>query len=291
MLVGSIEAGGTKFVCAIGNDKLEIVDIISFPTTTPTETMGEVIEYFQQFDIKALSIASFGPIDINVNSSTYGFITTTPKQGWRNFDFLKTLKQKFNIPIFWTTDVNAAAYGEAIVDKSIDSLVYYTIGTGIGGGAIQKGEFIGGVSHTEMGHTFVKRHPKDLDFLGVCPFHGDCLEGLASGPTIEKRLGISAELLDDNHKIWDIISFYIAQAAMQATLILAPEKIVFGGGVVSRKGIIEKIRQNFKLLINDYVQIRDVDTYIVGSSYQENQAATIGNFSIALNNLKESNID
>ena len=195
MLLGSIEAGGTKFVCAVGNINYQIQDSIHIPTTTPEETIQKCIEWFDQYkdDLSAIAIASFGPIEIRKSSPKYGYITNTPKPGWQDTDFVGPFKKHFNVPIAWTTDVNGSAYGEYVLstlfNKRINSLVYYTIGTGVGAGAVIDGKFVGELGHPEMGHIRLKRHPDDLDFKGICPFHGDCLEGLVSGPTFEARLG------------------------------------------------------------------------------------------------------
>lgn len=170
---GSIEAGGTKFVLAIGDEHFNILKTNQIPTTTPEETISKTIEFFKENTVSSLSVGSFGPIDIKPESPTYGYITTTPKAGWANVDLLGKLKGELDIPMVFTTDVNSSAYGEMIVTGG-KSLVYFTIGTGIGGGAVQDGKFIVGFSHAEMGHQYVKRHPDDLDFAGVCPFHGDC---------------------------------------------------------------------------------------------------------------------
>ncbi|SJZ63922.1 fructokinase [Pilibacter termitis] len=285
MLVGSIEAGGTKFVCAVGNENLEILEQAQFPTTTPEETLAKVIEFFQKHKVEAIGIGSFGPIEIRENHEKYGYITTTPKKYWGDTDILGSIQQALNIPCSFTTDVNSSAYGELVLsEKKVKSLVYYTIGTGIGGGAIQNGVFIGGKSHAEMGHIFVKRHANDLSFSGVCPFHKDCLEGVASGPTIQARSGIRGEILakeNPTHEVWDILSYYIAQAAVNATLNLAPEKIIFGGGVVSQT-LLEKIKEQFVALLNNYVEIDNIEEYLVLPSIENNGSATIGNFALAI---------
>lgn len=170
-LYGSIEAGGTKFVCAVGDEEYTVVDKTQFPTTTPEETIAQTIAYFKAFeaDLAGIAIGSFGPIDIDPSSETYGYITTTPKPGWANVDLLGQLSTAFEIPFDVTTDVNSSAYGEALARPGVESLVYYTIGTGIGAGAIQKGEFVGGLGHTEAGHTYVMAHPEDVEhgFQGV----------------------------------------------------------------------------------------------------------------------------
>ncbi|SKA14240.1 fructokinase [Pilibacter termitis] len=290
MKIGSIEAGGTKFVCAIGNEQLEILETTQFPTTTPEETIQKVIDFFLNSGVKAIGIGSFGPIEIRETHEKYGFITTTPKKNWADTDILGAIQKSLKVPCSFTTDVNASAYGELeLSKKAINSLVYFTIGTGIGGGAIQNGQFIGGKSHTEIGHGFVKRHPEDDDFKGICPFHQDCLEGLASGPTIEARTGIRGEILAENepeHKVWDILSYYIAQAAVNATLTLAPEKIIFGGGVVS-SSLLEKVKTQFLTLLNGYVEVETLDEYLCLPAIENNASATIGNFALALEKLNK----
>lgn len=290
MLVGSIEAGGTKFVCAVGNEDYSIKDSIHFPTTTPEETLQKTIDYFKQFDVKAIGIASFGPIEQRKNHPKYGYITKTPKPHWGNVDFVGTLKKELDVPMFWTTDVNGSAYGEYIMstlsNEKIDSLVYYTIGTGVGGGAIENGHFIGNVGHPEMGHTFVKRHPDDLNFKGICPFHGDCLEGLVAGPTFDARLGKPGKDVPLTDHTWDIMAYYVAQAAIQVTLILRPDKVVFGGGVVS-EAFLDKVRAQFKELLNDYVDVKDLKEYITMPLVKNNGSATVGDFALALRELEE----
>lgn len=284
MLLGSIEAGGTKFVCAVGNENYQVQDQTQFPTTTPDETLQRTVDYFKQFDIAALSIASFGPIEIRHSSPKYGYVTTTPKPGWADTDFVGYIKKAFDIPIFWTTDVNGSAYGEYVMatlaNEKINSLAYYTIGTGVGAGAIVDGHLIGGIGHPEMGHVLVKRHPDDLDFKGVCPYHGDCLEGLVAGPTFEARLGIKGAEVPHTNPVWDIMAYYTAQAAIQTTLTLRPGKIVFGGGVTN-PDFLEKVRKSFKKLLNGYVQVPDLDKYMVMPEVANNGSATLGNFALA----------
>ncbi|PCR99057.1 fructokinase ScrK [Lactococcus fujiensis] len=284
--LGSIEAGGTKFVLAVGDEKYNILKSIQIPTTSPEETIKKTIAFFKENQVEAIGIGSFGPIDINHKSPTYGSITTTPKKGWAHFDLLGQLKKELHVPMSFTTDVNASAYGEMILTGE-KSLVYFTIGTGIGGGAVQEGQFIGGFSHTEMGHQFVKRHPKDVDFVGICPFHKDCLEGLASGPSIEARTGIRGENLPESHPVWEIQAYYIAQAAVNTTLNFAPEKIVFGGGVMAKPGMLELVKSEFEKLLNGYVDLPgQVNDYLVLPVANNNGSATIGDFASALSKLK-----
>lgn len=284
-LYGSIEAGGTKFVCAVGDEEYTVVDKTQFPTTTPEETIAQTIAYFKAFeaDLAGIAIGSFGPIDIDPSSETYGYITTTPKPGWANVDLLGQLSTAFEIPFDVTTDVNSSAYGEALTRPGVESLVYYTIGTGIGAGAIQKGEFVGGLGHTEAGHTYVMAHPEDVEhgFLGVCPFHKGCLEGMASGPSLEARTGTRGELIEQDASVWDVQAFYIAQAALQATMLYRPQVIVFGGGVMAQDHMVMRVHEKFKTLLNDYLPVPDLPDYIVTPAVADNGSATLGNFALA----------
>lgn len=284
-LYGSIEAGGTKFVCAVGDEEYTVVDKTQFPTTTPEETIAQTIAYFKAFeaDLAGIAIGSFGPIDIDPSSETYGYITTTPKPGWANVDLLGQLSTAFEIPFDVTTDVNSSAYGEALARPGVESLVYYTIGTGIGAGAIQKGEFVGGLGHTEAGHTYVMAHPEDVEhgFLGVCPFHKGCLEGMASGPSLEARTGTRGELIEQDASVWDVQAFYIAQAALQATMLYRPQVIVFGGGAMAQDHMVMRVHEKFKTLLNDYLPIPDLPDYIVTPAVADNGSATLGNFALA----------
>ncbi len=290
MLLGSIEAGGTKFVCAIGNENYQIKDQITFPTTTPAETLQKTVDYFKQFAVDAIGIASFGPIEVRKTAPNYGYITDTPKKGWANTDFVGRLTKTIKVPVFFTTDVNGSAYGEYVMaqlaNEDVDSLVYYTIGTGVGGGAIINGKLVGSLGHPEMGHVKVKRHPNDMNFAGVCPFHQDCLEGLVSGPTFEARLNKPGKEVPLSNPVWDIMSYYVAQAALQATLILRPDKIVFGGGVTSEQ-FLEKVRRDFKALLNDYVHVPSLEKYITMPEIINNGSATVGDFALAKRLLRE----
>ena len=282
-LFGSIEAGGTKFVCAVGNEAFMILESTTFPTEEPVKTLQQAVDFFKQFgsSLVSISIGSFGPIDIDEASETYGLVTTTPKPHWANFDLIGFLKAQLDLPMYFTTDVNSSAYGEQLLEPSLKSLVYFTIGTGIGAGAIQNGEFIGGISHAEMGHMFVKRHSDDLDFAGVCPYHGDCLEGVAAGPSLEARTGIRGENIELDSNVWDIQAYYIAQAAVSTTLTLRPEKIIFGGGVMAQEHKMARVRQQFAELLNDYVTVPELTDYLQVPSIADNASATVGNFALA----------
>lgn len=289
MILGAIEAGGTKFVCALGNEKGEVFERVSFPTTTPEETMGKVVEFFKVKKIEALGVGSFGPIDPNLNSPTYGYITTTPKPHWGNFNVLGELKKHFNVPMAFDTDVNGAALGEIKwgAAKGLKSALYITVGTGIGAGAVAESNMINGLLHPEMGHIYVRRHPDDT-YKGRCPFHGDCLEGLAAGPAIEARWGIKGDKLPSDHEAWDIEAYYLAQALVNYILILSPEKIIMGGGVMKQKQLFPLIRKHVKKLLNGYIAKEelnsDIDSYIVYPKLGDN-AGICGAIALSLKAL------
>ncbi|MBG9981494.1 ROK family protein [Aerococcaceae bacterium DSM 111020] len=287
-MLASVEAGGTKFVCAIGDEKKNIVKTIQFPTEDPESTIKNLLDFLHPYKnkLEAISVASFGPIDIKLDSDTYGYITSTPKRHWENIDLIGPLSDAFSCPIFFTTDVNASAYGE-MQARDKDNLVYYTIGTGIGGGVIINRKLLSGIGHLELGHNYLAKHPEDVNFSGVCPYHGACLEGLASGPSIEKRLGTKGENVSSDHPIWDIQAYYIAQATIQATLSYRPEVIVLGGGVMGQEHMLMRIKKHFECLLNGYVQIPKIDEYLVTPYYDNNMSATYGNFSLAQSLISE----
>lgn len=285
---GSLEAGGTKFVCAVGDEEFNLIEKVQFPTTTPIETLDKTVAFFSKFDnLAGLAIGSFGPIDIDQNSPTYGFITKTPKPHWSHVDLVGALRRSLNVPIYFTTDVNSSAYGEVIARNQagghVENLVYYTIGTGIGAGVIQRGKFIGGCGHPEMGHYYVAKHPMDVEheFNGVCPFHNGCLEGLAAGPSLKARTGVRGENIEPNSPIWDIQAYYIAQAAVNATVTFRPHVIVFGGGVMAQQHMLHRVREKFTVLLNGYLPVPDIKDYIVTPAVAGNGSATLGNFVLA----------
>lgn len=275
MMYGAIEAGGTKFVCAISDENFEIKERVSIPTTTPEETLSHVFEFFDQFKLDSIGIGSFGPIDVNKKSATYGYVTTTPKVAWTNFDFLGAVKKRYEIPVGWTTDVNAAALGELKKGAAIglDSCVYLTVGTGIGGGAVVNGKLLAGYGHPEMGHMLVRLHP-DESYGGFCPYHGNCLEGIAAGPAIEGRYGVKGHELADKIEVWQMEAYYLAQALMNYTLILSPERIVLGGGVMNQNQLYTLVREEFKKLMAGYVAVPPLEEYIVAPGLGDNAGVT-----------------
>lgn len=261
--LGAIEAGGTKFVCGIGNEYGVIEKQICFPTTTPTETLAQVIEFFHRNPVAAIGIGSFGPIGVDAKKKDYGYITSTPKMEWRNFNFLGYMKSKLNVPCYWTTDVNVAAYGEYKLGaaKQIENLVYITIGTGIGAGIIYGERFLQGYSHPEAGHILLKQNPTDK-FKGVCPYHGGCFEGLASGPAIEARYGQKGADLASDNEVWMLEAEYIAQACVNYTLVLRPNMIVLGGGVMHQNQLVSLVCRSFEQQLNGYVEVPKLEEYI-----------------------------
>ncbi|MBM7651828.1 ROK family protein [Neobacillus cucumis] len=274
-MLGAIEAGGTKFVCAVGDESGKITERIQIPTTVPEETMESVIQFFKQYSVQAIGIGSFGPIDVNTESPTYGNITSTPKLAWKDFPFVQTIKETFSVPVGFNTDVNAAALGEATFGaaKGLDSCVYITVGTGIGAGAIVQGNLLQGLSHPEMGHILVRRHPND-SYEGKCPYHHDCFEGLAAGPAIEERWGQKGKDLVEREEVWEMEGYYIAQALMQYILILSPKKIILGGGVMNQKQVFSYIYKFLPELVNQYVSLPELSGYIVSPGLGDDAGIT-----------------
>ncbi len=275
MLLGALEAGGTKMVCAIGTETGEIIDRISLPTETPEITMPKLIEYFKKYEIEALGIGTFGPADMNRSSETYGYITTTPKLAWKNYNIRGEFEKALSVPVGFDTDVNAAALGEAAFGcmQEIGTGIYITIGTGVGVGVMVNRELLHGMQHPEGGHILLEKNPKDT-YKGKCPYHGTCLEGLAAGPAIEERYGKKAIELKDVPEVWELEAEYIAKALVNYIMILSPEKIVLGGGVMHQEQLYPLIRAKVKEYLGGYIatkQINDLENYIVAPTLNDNQ--------------------
>jgi fructokinase len=251
---GGIEAGGTKFVCAAGTGPDDVRGWERIETRTPRETLAEVIEFFREHPAAGLGIGSFGPLDLDLASPTYGSITTTPKDEWRNTDLAGPLREALDLPVTLDTDVNAAALGELTwgAGRGLKNLVYLTVGTGIGGGAVVNGELLHGRTHPEMGHLLL---PHDLErdpFPGCCPYHGDCWEGLASGEAMRLRWDRPAEDLPADHPAWKLEAEYLAAGIMDLVVTLSPERVVVGGGVGTAPGLLAAVREKLSMLLNDY---------------------------------------
>lgn len=284
MRLGALEAGGTKMVCAIGDEKGHIFDRISIPTLTPADCVPEIIEYFSKNNIDALGIGSFGPIELNPSSSAYGYITSTPKKAWINYNLVGNFTKRLACPIGFDTDTNAAALGEASfgITRGLDASMYITIGTGIGVGIFVENRLLHGMLHPEAGHILLAKHPSDT-YKGKCPFHSNCFEGLASGPAIEERFGAKADTLADREDVWELEAFYIGQALVNYTLTVSPKRIVLGGGVMHQKQLFPLVRAQFAKMMNGYIktkELKDLDYYIVPSSLKDNQGI-LGCFKLA----------
>ena len=275
MRIGALEAGGTKMVVAIGNEKGEIFERVSIPTKTPEITMPELIYYFQNNKIDTLGIGCFGPIDLNKSSNTYGYITSTPKLAWRNYNIVGAFQKSLKVPVGFDTDVNASAIGEATWGSASDvsNSIYITIGTGVGVGVIIDGKPLHGMLHPEAGHILLARHPED-SFKGCCPYHDNCMEGLASGPAIEARYGKKAYELTDHQGVWEMEGFYIAQAVVNYILTLSTQRIILGGGVMHQEQLMPIIHREVIRLLNGYInttELRNIEKYIVFPKLNDNQ--------------------
>jgi fructokinase len=257
-LFGAIEAGGTKFLVAVGDDPINPRDVCRIPTSNdPQETMAAVTAYFQlHAPLDALAVASFGPVDF-----ARGAIGKTPKLAWQNFPVVDTLIRALNLPVVLETDVNGAAVGESLygAGKGVGTFVYITVGTGIGAGVVINGQTLHGLLHPEVGHLLVRRHPDEpSDFGGACPFHGECLEGMASGPAMKARWGRPAETLSPDHPAWRMEAFYIAQACLSLACVVSPHRIVVGGGVFSNTALYEMVNAELARLVNGYLPLPEV---------------------------------
>jgi len=273
---GALEAGGTKMVCAVGSEDGKILERISLPTRTPENTMPEMLAFFQGKNLAAIGIGCFGPVDLDRGSPTYGSILSTPKLSWRNFPIVQRFEQALGIPVGFDTDVNAAALGEAVwgCTRDVSTSVYITVGTGVGMGVIINGRPHHGMMHPEAGHIFMDRRPDDPLEQGVCPYHANCLEGLASGPAIERRWGKKAQELSDRPEVWTLEAYYIAQALCGYMMILSPQRIILGGGVTHQEHLLPLVREEVRRQLGGYLvgkALDDLEDYIVPVSLNDNQ--------------------
>jgi fructokinase len=270
-LYGGVEAGGTKFVCVAGSGPQDIRAEERFATSDPQQTLSQTVDFFRRHGagIAGVGVACFGPVDLDPASPTYGYITKTPKPGWSDSDVAGTLRRELGLPVAFDTDVNGAALGEATwgAGRGCDPLLYFTIGTGVGGGLLINSGMAHGLVHPEMGHIRLPHDWQADPFPGVCPYHGDCFEGLACGPAMGKRWGQPAETLPADHPAWDLEAQYIALALASLTCAISPRRIILGGGVMQQPGLIAHIRQKTLALLNGYVRsaviLDHIDEYIV----------------------------
>lgn len=275
MRLGALEAGGTKMVCAVGDEKGNIFEQISIPTETPGITMPKLTAYFKEREVDALGIGCFGPVELNRSSSKYGCITSTPKTAWRNCNIVGEFADALQCPIGFDTDVNASVLGEVTFGqaKGKNCVIYLTVGTGVGGGIYIEGKLLHGMLHPETGHVLIRKKADD-GYEGKCPYHQNCLEGLASGPAIEARWGKKAAELADKPEVWELEADYIAQALTGYVLTLSPEMIILGGGVMHQEQLFPLIRKNVTTMLGGYIQaeeLENMERYIVPASLHDNQ--------------------
>lgn len=268
MRIGALEAGGTKMVCAIGDENGNIEKRVSIPTQSPDLTMPQLIEFFANENIDALGVGCFGPIDLDKSSATYGCVTSTPKVAWKDYNVVKAFKDALKVPVGFDTDVNAAALGEATwgAAKGSEVAIYITIGTGVGVGVVINGQPLHGLMHPEAGHILMQRLEND-HYKGTCPYHSNCLEGLAAGPAIEGRWGKKAYDLTEQTEVWEMEAEYIAQAVANYILTLSPNKIILWGGVMHQEHLFPMVRERVLKCLNGYISsnvlLNDIDNYII----------------------------
>lgn len=289
-LFGGIEAGGTKFVCAVGSGPDDIRAELRFPTSTPEECISQAVAFFREQQriepLAAIGVASFGPVDPDPRSPTFGYVTTTPKPHWAQTNFVGPLRQALGVPIGFDTDVNGAALGEYRwgAAQGLDTFVYLTIGTGLGGGGMVNGKLLHGLMHPEMGHMSVP-HNWDADpYAGFCPYHGDCWEGLSAGPALEGRWGVRAETLPIEHPAWELEAHYLALGLVNIICTLSPQRIIMGGGVMEQLHLFPLIHNSVFTMLNGYIQARalleNMDSYIVPPGLG-NRAGVLGAIALA----------
>jgi fructokinase len=273
-LYGAIEAGGTKFVCAIAEADGTLLEEARQPTTDPASTLASMVAFLRAGSrshgpLSGIGMASFGPIVLDRDSPRYGFIGKTPKAGWSDANVVGAIRAAFDCPVGFDTDVNAAALAEHRwgAGRDIANLVYVTVGTGIGGGLLVGGAPVHGLVHPEMGHLFIRRHPRDFSFAGVCPFHGDCLEGMASGPAILKRSGRELSQLGMDHPQWEIEADYLGQLCATLVLTVSPQRIILGGGVMNQQALFPMVRERLLQWLAGYIDhdelLRHTSRYVV----------------------------
>lgn len=275
MKFGALEAGGTKMVCAVGLEDGTILEQVSIPTKEPVETIPLIVDYFKDKRIASLGIGSFGPVDVNKKSDTYGHILDTPKLAWKGYDLVGEIKRELNVPIELDTDVNGSCLGEMTFGcaQNLKNVIYITIGTGIGVGIGINGKLLHGMLHPEAGHILMRKHPKD-HFEGWCPYHETCFEGLAAGPAIEKRWNSKAIDLAKREEVWELEAYYIAQALTNYIFTLSPQKIILGGGVMHQTQLFPLVRKKTLAMVNGYVhtkELEDIDNYIVPARLHDDQ--------------------
>ncbi len=293
MLYGGVEAGGTKFVCAVGDRQGRILAERRFPTTTPEETLSQVVAFFRHaseaygLKFSAVGVVSFGPADVDPESPNYGEIGATPKEGWEGTNIAAFVHRALRLPVVFDTDVNGAVWGEARwgAAQGLRTVLYITVGTGVGGGAIVEGNLLHGLRHPEMGHLIVPHDRVRDPFAGICPFHGDCLEGLASGTALALRWGRPAEDLPSEHPAWSLEAHYLALAVTSYILTLAPQRIIIGGGVMRQPILLPLIRAKVPRLLGGYCPLTPMERYLVPPTLGD-RAGVLGAIALAIDAAK-----
>ncbi|MBV9817733.1 MAG: ROK family protein [Solirubrobacterales bacterium] len=286
-LYGGVETGGTWCVCVLGSAPDDVRAQAQFPTTSPEETLGRIVGFFEKHQVpKAVGIGSFGPVDVDPSSPTWGNVTTTPKPGWQDILVATTLRDRLDLPVAFDTDVSAAALGEHRwgAGRGRESLCYLTVGTGIGAGLIIDGRPVRGLVHPEVGHMRIPRDQRRDDFPGVCPAHGDCWEGLASGRALAERWGTSPESLPDDHEAWGLEAEYLALGILSIVSVTSPHVVVAGGGVMNNPGLLRGVRRLVRKLVNGYLRTpmlaERIDDYLVAPALGD-RAGALGALALA----------
>jgi fructokinase len=286
-LFGGIETGGSWCVCALGRGPDEIVAEEQFPTADPEPTLSRIVDFFARHaKPAAIGIGSFGPVDLDPESPTWGYVTTTPKPGWRQVSVAGTIRDRLGIPVRFETDVAAAAVGEYRwgAGRGAAALCYLTVGTGIGAGLLFDGRPWHGLVHPEVGHIRIP-HDRDRDpFSGTCPFHGDCWEGLASGPAIADRWQLSPERLPDDHPAWALEAEYLALGILSIVLVASPQRVIVGGGVVEGRPLLDLVRPRLGQFLAGYLDTpllaERIDSYLVSPELGD-RAGVLGAIALA----------
>ena len=287
-MVGGIEAGGTKTICAVGTGPDDIAALERFETEDPGGTLDKCLAMLDAYGscLEAVGIATFGPVDLDPASPTFGYVTNTPKTAWQNVDFMGTFKHRLGLPVGMDTDVNGAALGENVwgAAQGLDTFVYFTIGTGIGGGGMVNGAPLHGLLHPEMGHVFVPHDWEEDPYAGWCMYHGDCWEGLAAGPALEGRWKVKGETLPADHVAWNLEAKYIAAGIINVLYTVSPQLVILSGGVMHNEFLYDMVRAEVKRQMNGYLQVprllHDLENYIVPPALGD-RAGVLGAFALA----------
>jgi fructokinase len=283
---GGIETGGSKWECVVGTGPDDVRAHETIATTSPAETIARAVAFLERAGpVDAIGIGSFGPIDVHPSSPTWGYVTTTPKPGWAQTDVAQAIRRRLGVPVAFDTDVNAAALGEHRwgAARGLDTFCYVTVGTGIGGGGMVGGKLLHGLVHPELGHMRIP-HDREADpFPGLCPYHGDCLEGLASGQALEARWGRPAHELEED-AVWELEASYLALGLVSTICVLSPQRIIVGGGVAREPRLLPLVRREILTLLNGYLDARamndEISTYVVAPGL-DSRAGVLGALALA----------